>query len=268
MLDSSVLRTFRTLVATPCFGGSICLNYVLSIINFQRECAAAGMGIDFYFNPGDSLVTRARNDCVAYFLSNNSFTHLFWIDADIGFSPQAAFRLLLCDRDVAAGVYPLKREDWPAEGVPHGTTRQKFEELYQRYPVNTGRLGEDVDLIVDGDGFMKVRERIDARAVKHREWIGTDVKRLCSAVERGESGGKIFCATHFQPDDLELLRRSFHLVHLQQVVVPVRLPPGRLLKREVPLISHDLQNLRHATIQIPKDGRAGISEKEDALAFG
>ena len=158
MLDHSVLRTFRTLVATPCFGGSICLNYVLSIINFQRECAAAGTGIDFYFNPGDSLVTRARNDCVAYFLSNLSFTHLFWIDADIGFSPEAAFRLLLCDRDVAAGVYPLKREDWPAEGVPQGTTRQKFEELYQRYPVNTGRLGEDVDLIVDGDGFMKVRE--------------------------------------------------------------------------------------------------------------
>jgi hypothetical protein len=54
MRDHSVLRTFRTLVATPCFGGSICLNYVLSIINFQRECAAAGMGIDFYFNPGDS----------------------------------------------------------------------------------------------------------------------------------------------------------------------------------------------------------------------
>jgi hypothetical protein len=158
VLDASVLKTFRTLVATPCFGGSICLNYVLSIINFQRECAAAGMGIDFYFNPGDSLVTRARNDCVAYFLSNNSFTHLFWIDSDIGFSPEAAFRLLLCDRDVAAGVYPIKREDWPAEGVPQGTTRQKFEELYQRYPVNTGRLGEDVDLIVDGDGFMKVRE--------------------------------------------------------------------------------------------------------------
>ena len=158
MLDPSVLKTFRVLVATPCFGGSICLNYVLSIINFQRECGGAGMSIDFYFNPGDSLVTRARNDCVAYFLSNNSFTHLFWIDADIGFSPQAAFRLLLCDRHIAAGVYPIKREDWPAEGVPQGTTRQRFEELYQRYPVNTGRLGEDADLVVDGDGFMKVRE--------------------------------------------------------------------------------------------------------------
>ena len=158
MLDPSALRTFRVLVATPCFSGSICLNYALSIINFQRECGGAGMGLDFYFNPGDSLVTRARNDCVAYFLSNPSFTHLFWIDADIGFSPEAAFRLLLCDRDVAAGVYPIKREDWPAEGVPQGTTRQRFEELYQRYPINTGRPGEEIELTVDSDGFMKVRE--------------------------------------------------------------------------------------------------------------
>jgi hypothetical protein len=38
------------------------------------------------------------------------------------------------------------------------STRQRFEELYQRYPVNTGQLGQDVDLVVDGDGFMKVRE--------------------------------------------------------------------------------------------------------------
>jgi hypothetical protein len=34
-------------------------------------------------------------------------------NADIGFTPEAAFRLLLSDRDVAAVVYPLKREALP-----------------------------------------------------------------------------------------------------------------------------------------------------------
>jgi hypothetical protein len=116
------------------------------------------MPIDFFFRQGDSLVTRARNDCVAHFLVNPQYTHLFWIDSDIGYSPEAALRLLLADRDVAAGVYPLKREQWPANGVPAGTTRQRFEELYARYTVNTGREGEGVKLVVDADGFMKVRE--------------------------------------------------------------------------------------------------------------
>jgi hypothetical protein len=90
-------------------------------------------------------------------------THLFWIDADIGFSPEAAFRLLLADRDVAAGVYPLKHEDWPADGVPAGITRRKFEELYARYTLNTGREGgAEVHLAIDRDGFMKVREALSS----------------------------------------------------------------------------------------------------------
>ena len=66
---------------------------------------------------------------------------------------------MLADRDVAAGVYPLKREDWPAGGVPQGTTRARFEALYQRYTVNSGRQGEtSVELAIDRDGFMEVRE--------------------------------------------------------------------------------------------------------------
>ena len=158
MLDRSALSNFNVLVVTPCFGGTLFLNYVLSIINLQRESADAGLRTAFYFNAGDSLITRSRNDCVAYFLANTQFTHLFWIDADIGFAPEQAFRLLLADRDIVAGVYPLKREDWPADGVPQGTTRQKFVELYQRYPVNSGRIGAVIELVIDSDGFMKVRE--------------------------------------------------------------------------------------------------------------
>ena len=158
MLDFSALRSFQPLIATPCHSNSLFLPYVLSAIRLQHASFSAGMRLDFFFRQGDSLVTRARNDCVAYFLMSPQFTHLFWIDSDIGYSPEAAFRLLLADRDVAAGVYPLKREDWPAKGVPHGTTRQRFEELYARYTVNTGRLGEEVTLVVDADGFMKVRE--------------------------------------------------------------------------------------------------------------
>ena len=158
MLEMSALRTFRPLIATPSHNSAVFINYMLSAIQFQEACFAAGMRLDFFFRHGDSLVTRARNDCVAYFLTNTQFTHLFWIDADIGYSPEAAYRLLRADRDVVAGVYPLKREDWPAEGVPQGTTRARFEELYARYTVNTGRLGEDVALVIDADGFMKVRE--------------------------------------------------------------------------------------------------------------
>jgi hypothetical protein len=82
------------------------------------------------FHQGESLVTRARNNCVAQFLANPHWTHLFWIDADIGFSAQAAFRLLLSGYDIAAGVYPLKRENWPAEGVPQARRSSSSSHLH------------------------------------------------------------------------------------------------------------------------------------------
>lgn len=159
MLDVSALRGMRPLVATPCYGGMLCLNYALGVLQLQRASVEIGLPIDFHLRRGDSLVTRCRNDCVAFFLANPHFTHLFFIDSDIGFTPEAAFRLLLADRDVAAGVYPLKRDDWPPGGVPQGTTRTRFEALYQRYTVNTGKQGAaSVELAIDADGFMEVRE--------------------------------------------------------------------------------------------------------------
>ncbi len=74
------------------------------------------------------------------FLENKEWTHLFWIDSDIGFSPEAALRLLQADYEIAAGVYPLKREEWPAEGLPAEMSQEEFQAKYQRYTVNARPL--------------------------------------------------------------------------------------------------------------------------------
>ncbi len=104
-------------------------------------------------------MTRARNGAVAVFLENETWTHLIWIDADIGFHPRAVHRLLLSDYDISAGIYPLKIELWPENGPPVGMSRNQFVNTYARYPVNTGFAGEDmVTIEVLDDGFMKLRE--------------------------------------------------------------------------------------------------------------
>lgn len=160
MLDPAALRDFFPVVMTPTHDGKFFQNYVIGLLGLAVESERRGMRIQAYLHQGESLVTRARNNCVANFLANPQWTHLFWIDADIGFSPEAAFRLLLSDYDVAAGVYPLKHENWPPEGVPAGMTRETFEAAHTRYTVNaqvapeTGRI----DLAVQPDGFMRMDE--------------------------------------------------------------------------------------------------------------
>jgi hypothetical protein len=103
------LTAVRPLVATPAYGAQCCVNYVTSLLELQRLCARYKVPIEFYFRQ-DSLITRARNDCVTHFLGT-SCTHLLFIDADIGFRPVDALRLVSSGRDVVAGVYPIKHDD-------------------------------------------------------------------------------------------------------------------------------------------------------------
>lgn len=160
MLDTSALSSFYPVVMTPSHDGKYFHNYVLSLLNFLHESARHDMPMQIVLSRGESLITRARNNAVATFLANPQWTHLFWIDSDIGFSPEAAFRLLLSDHDVAAGVYPLKREDWPEEGVPARTTQAQFEATYTRYTVNTevSAATGSAEVHVLPDGFIRLTE--------------------------------------------------------------------------------------------------------------
>jgi hypothetical protein len=157
MLDSDELRNIHPFVATPDYGGVLTSTYVRSLLGLANTAWSRGFSMQTRFLDGDSLITRARNRLVAEFMADPRWTHLFWIDADIGFEPEAALRLMLANRDVVAGVYPHKRDAWPAEGLrealPAGTTRADFEARYPSFPVN---LLNRRATAVDADGFMEV----------------------------------------------------------------------------------------------------------------
>ena len=158
MLDLAALKNIRPFVATPNYGGVLTSVYVRSLLGLVNTAWTHGMSMQTRFLDGDSLVTRARNRLVAEFMADTRWTHLFWIDADIGFEPQAALRLLLSGRDVVAGIYPQKRDGWPDAGLaaalPAGSTRADFEARYARFPVNA-LAGTHA---ADADGFVEVAE--------------------------------------------------------------------------------------------------------------
>ena len=106
MLDAAALKDIRPFVATPNYGGVLTTSYVRSLLGLVNLAYQHGFSMQSRFLDGDSLITRARSRMVAVFMADARWTHLFWIDADIGFEPEAALRLLLAGRDVVAGVYP------------------------------------------------------------------------------------------------------------------------------------------------------------------
>jgi hypothetical protein len=154
MLDRASLASMKPLFMTPCYGGNVAANFANGLLALNNGLWETGMRGVVRIDSGQSLITRARNEAVAQFLRDTSLTHLFWIDADVGFTADQAFRLLLADRDVVAGVYPIKRFDWPEE-LPAGLTKQTFSHRYLRFPVNAH---DGVSSHIDSDGFLEVSE--------------------------------------------------------------------------------------------------------------
>src|SRR3981081_2493173 len=103
-------------VATPCFGGQVSSIYAGSIFHLQRAVRSRpDVDLTVVMRDGDALITRARANLVTLFLDNPSATHLLFVDADIGFTPDQVFRLIESEADVVAGVYPIKRVNWDKE---------------------------------------------------------------------------------------------------------------------------------------------------------
>jgi len=99
-------------LATPCWGGLVNIFFLRSVLALQAACEARGVGLHVELLSNDPLITRARSRLAARFLKHPLATHFLFVDADIGFEPQAVFRLLDAGKDVAGGVCPLKQIDW------------------------------------------------------------------------------------------------------------------------------------------------------------
>jgi hypothetical protein len=156
MLPLAALKSMKVMFATPCYISGVTMNYVASIFSMTLDSAHLGLNCILHLH-SESLITRGRNKIVLKFLSDESFTHLFWIDSDIAFQSESVFRLLRAD--VAAGVYPMKNFHWPAEGLPAGLTQRQFEDRYTQYPFNPiGHGTSPVSSHADADGFVEVAE--------------------------------------------------------------------------------------------------------------
>ena len=99
-------------ILTPCYGSMCFVNYVSCLINTLSTLRQMGVDIQIEFCKNDSLVTRARNNLVARAMANKKMTHILFIDADITWEPTSILKLLIADKPIVGGVYPLKHYHW------------------------------------------------------------------------------------------------------------------------------------------------------------
>ncbi len=102
----------KILIGTPCYGGNLSVNYFHAMRRLLPLLEKQGVEVFLKTLAQESLISRARNTIVAEFLGRKDFTHLLFIDADIGFEPEMILRLLARNQPVICGAYPMKGYAW------------------------------------------------------------------------------------------------------------------------------------------------------------
>lgn len=99
-------------ILTPCYGSLVHLGFLTSLMNTVRFLQEIGISFAIEFGNGDSLVSRSRNNLIARAMTNPEMTHVIFIDNDISWDPMSIIGLLLADKHIIGGIYPLKMYDW------------------------------------------------------------------------------------------------------------------------------------------------------------
>lgn len=174
----------KVLIATPAFGGMITTQYTNCLLATLAKLREAKIDHVTYFLSNESLIPRARNKCAKYAIANG-FTDLFFIDADMVWEPEWFMKILLSNRDVHGGTYPVKAlplrlnfnamsyqlDDWSAD-----RSVEQYVRFIRKYADENG------EVIVRHlpTGFLKIK----TRALTHM--IATD------RVQSYHSGGETF----------------------------------------------------------------------------
>lgn len=102
------LKTTKVHICMPCYGGMLTESTFMSFIKWSNTARQLGIDWTMETMTNESLITRARNTLTAKFLATEGSTHLFFVDADIGWEPWHLLVLLNHDKDVIGGLYPMK----------------------------------------------------------------------------------------------------------------------------------------------------------------
>ncbi len=175
---------FHLVVATPCFGGQVSSIYASSLFALQRAVhSMSNVKLTVHMRDGDALITRARANLVTLFLDDPSATHLLFIDADIGFTPEQVFRLIESGADVVAGCYPIKRVNWEKARRAMAAGRQDLAANSLDYVLELDNPDE-VKVVngftrvrYAGTGFLMIRRQVFAKMCAHPDYAPLKFQR-------------------------------------------------------------------------------------------
>ena len=156
----------RIFLASPLYGNMLHFGFFQSVMNLSLACIRERIPLGMKFVGCDSLVPRARNRLVAYFL-NTQDTDLLLIDSDISFTAEHALSLIKRPEPILGGVYPRKQIDWKriAQAAKAGITPDQLPH-FGYIPVMNWQgegdysLDKPIEVRHLGTGFLRIKREV------------------------------------------------------------------------------------------------------------
>lgn len=147
----------KVLIVTPCYSGLTTYRFTEALMQAQLYCVAKRIHVELYIAARMTLLEYARAHLAAKFLASDA-THMMCLDDDLGFEPTALARLVEHDKDIVAGVYPVKTIPMFYPYVPKGPR---------------GADGLQEAEAVPG-GFMLIKRHVMETLSKTVEWFNVE----------------------------------------------------------------------------------------------
>jgi hypothetical protein len=167
----------KILLGTPAHGGMVCLSYHETILRTLAFFGEEYPGIKFVNRTiVSSVLPLARNIFASMTLNDASFSHLLFVDSDMGFSPSLIAKMIAFQKPVVGCVCPKKKFNYEWF---HASARTYDNPMVARLLANdyiggqgaviseTGSNGERTAQL--SDGFVKVNYAGTGIMLIHRD---------------------------------------------------------------------------------------------------
>ena len=146
------------MIATPANGGSVTISYLRSLLRLQASILGSGSAMTA-MQTESMFLPHARNVLATLFYEQPAFTHLLFIDSDMGFSPSLIHRMIDFEQPIVGVIAPHRSIDFAnvAAAAKKTTDPKRLEQLSATFTTGAIVRNSEGGIAVK-QGFVQVEK--------------------------------------------------------------------------------------------------------------